>query len=237
MAEPVPGQTFGRVAEAYRRTRPPYTAAAVDRATAELRLDANATVLDLAAGTGNLTRALRERFATVLAVEPDEGMRARFDGDVLAGRAEEIPLPDASVDAVFVGEAYHWFDHDRALPEIARVTRPGGGLAILSRTWGEQAEKGLLPAAFAADLDGVWARFHSGGRTFTDLTAGLEGPVEFEERVPITGRDLVDLHLTGSTPASIPEEEREAIAQRAYPLMDESYELRVLTSLYWRLLS
>lgn len=236
MAEQAPGRTFGRVADAYARTRPRYQPAAVDRAGAELGLGPGATVLDLAAGTGNLTRALRERFARVLAVEPDEGMRALSDGEVLAGTAEEIPLADGSVDAVFVGEAYHWFDHARALPEIARVVRPGGGLAVLSRSWGEPEQPGLLPRPFATDLDEVWARFHAGRGAFPDLTAGLEGPVRFEETVALSGRDLVDLHLTASTPASIPAAEREAIAARAYPLMDASYEIRVVTMLYWRLL-
>jgi SAM-dependent methyltransferase len=225
------------VAEAYRRTRPAYAAAALDRAAAELGLDTGATVLDLAAGTGKLTQALRERFAHVLAVEPDEGMRAQFEGDVRAGTAEEIPLPDDAVDAVFVGEAYHWFDRERALPEIARVTRRGGGLAVLSRSWGEPEEPGLLPRPFAAELDAVWARFHAGRADFPDLTVGLEGPVRFEETVRISGRDLVDLHLTGSTPASIPADDREAIARRAYPLMDDAYDLRVVTDLYWRLLA
>jgi ubiquinone/menaquinone biosynthesis C-methylase UbiE len=236
LAEQTPGRTFGRVADAYARTRPPYQAAAIERAAAELRLGPDATVLDLAAGTGNLTRALRERFAHVIAVEPDEGMRARFAGEILAGAAEEIPLADDSVEAVFVGEAYHWFDHARALPEIARVVRPGGGLAVLSRSWGEQEQPGLLPQPFAAELDEIWARFHAGRGVFPDLTAGLEGPARFEETIAVSGRDLVDLHLTASTPASIPDDERDAIAERAYPLMDATYELRVVTTLYWRLL-
>jgi SAM-dependent methyltransferase len=236
LAERTPGRTFGRVADAYARTRPRYQPAAIDHAADALGLDAGATVLDLGAGTGTLTRALRERFARVLAVEPDEGMRARFDGEILAGSAEEIPLADGSVDAVLVGEAYHWFDHTRALPEIARVVRPGGGLAVLSRSWGEQEQPGLLPRSFAADLDEVWARFHAGRGAFPDLTADLEGPVRFEETIGISGRDLVDLHLTASTPASIPDDEREAIAERAYPLMNAMYEIRVVTVLYWRLL-
>ena len=232
-AEATPGRTFGRVAEAYARTRPPYGRAAVDRAAVELGLTADATVLDLGAGTGNLTRTLREAFAQVVAVEPDEGMRAQFEGEVTAGSAEAIPLPDGSVDAVFVGEAFHWFDLDAALPEIRRV---GGGLAILARSWGETEQPGLLPPPFWAELNDVWARFHGSSRDgFPDWREAVhpEGPVEFVETMRISGRDLVDLHLTGSTPASIPDDERAALAARAYPLMDDVYELRVVTNLYW----
>ena len=229
-----PGRTFGRVAEAYARTRPPYSSAAIERAAHELGLTGDATVLDLAAGTGNLTAALREHFAHVVAIEPDAGMRAQFDGEVLAGTAESIPLPDGAVDAVFVGEAFHWFDAERALAEIRRV---GGGLAVLARSWGETEQPGLLPPPFWAELDAIWRRFHGRSRDkFPDWrdTVRPEGPVRFEETVRISGRDLVDLHLTASTPASVPDEERAAIAARAYPLMDETYELRVVTEVYWR---
>ena len=93
-------------------------------------------MLDLAAGTGRLTRELRGAFAHVIAVEPDDAMRALIaHADVLAGTAEAIPLPDSSVDAVFVGEAFHWFDAERAVPEIARVLRPRGGVALFSNLW------------------------------------------------------------------------------------------------------
>jgi len=230
-----PGQTFGRVADAYARTRPPYSRAAIELAAQELGLTSESTVLDLAAGTGTLTRSLRERFANVLAVEPDEGMRAQFEGDVMAGTAEAIPLPDNSVDAVFVGEAFHWFDAARALEEIRRV---GSGLAVLARSWGETEQPGLLPPPFWAELDGIWQRFHSGTTRdeFPDWrdTVRPDGSERFEETVRISGRDLVDLHLTGSTPASISDEERAAIAERAYPLMDEWYDLRVVTQVFWR---
>jgi SAM-dependent methyltransferase len=233
-ADDRPGRTFGRVAAAYARTRPPYAGAAVERAARELDLGAGATVLDLGAGTGALTRTLRTLFANVLAVEPDGGMRAFFDGEVLAGSAEAIPLPDGAVDAVFVGEAFHWFDFERALAEIRRV---GGGLAVLARSWGETEQPGLLPPPFWAELDGVWARFHDGARAgFPDWRDVVQpdGPERFVESVRISGRDLVDLHLTASTPASIPDEERAAIAERAYPLMAGAYDLRVVTDVYWK---
>ncbi len=79
-----------------------------------------------------MTRELLALGADVVAIEPVEGMRALIQGaEALDGTAEAIPLPDASRDAVFVGEAFHWFEASRALPEIARVLRPRGGLAVM----------------------------------------------------------------------------------------------------------
>lgn len=90
-------------------------------------------MVDLAAGTGRLTRVLASLGCDVAAVEPVDEMRAlvRSASEVVAGTAESIPLPDASRDAVFVAEAFHWFDAPAALPEIARVLRPGGGMALM----------------------------------------------------------------------------------------------------------
>ena len=93
-------------------------------------------VADIGAGTGKLTATLVRLGADVTAVEPDPQMLAELRRAMPAvrsvpGRAEEVPLPDASVDAVLAGQAMHWFDLDRALPEIARVLRPGGVLAGL----------------------------------------------------------------------------------------------------------
>jgi SAM-dependent methyltransferase len=93
-------------------------------------------VLDLGAGTGKLTRVLAERYRDVIAVEPLTNMRAMLERVVpgvtaLPGSAERIPLDDGSVDGVFAAQAFHWFDKPVALPEIARVLRPGGVLAIV----------------------------------------------------------------------------------------------------------
>jgi SAM-dependent methyltransferase len=126
-------RSFGGVAEAYQRARPTYPPHAVSWV-----LDAapGREVLDLAAGTGKLTRPLLRAGAQVVAVEPLEGMRAQFahaypEVPSHAGSAEDIPLADASVDAVMVGQAFHWFDKGPALDEIARVLRPGGVLGLL----------------------------------------------------------------------------------------------------------
>ncbi|HJU35962.1 MAG TPA: class I SAM-dependent methyltransferase [Gaiellaceae bacterium] len=127
--------SFGRVAEQYERARPPYADAAVDWALQQLEVVAGARVLDLAAGTGRLTRALVARGLDVVAVEPDDEMRRVLlrsvpGSEVLDGRAEDIPLDDASVDAVTVGQAFHWFETERALGEMKRVIRADGGFAL-----------------------------------------------------------------------------------------------------------
>jgi SAM-dependent methyltransferase len=92
--------------------------------------------VDLAAGTGLFTRALLGRAVRVIAVEPDARMREVLlrrspEVDVRAGYGEAMPLPDGAADAVFVSTAWHWFDLGRAVPEIARVLRPGGRLGVI----------------------------------------------------------------------------------------------------------
>jgi SAM-dependent methyltransferase len=124
---------YARSAAAYERGRPGYPAAAVEFLTAKLRLGAGRTVVDLAAGTGKLTRPLLASGAEVIAVEPVAEMRATLPDSVRAvdGTAEQIPLDTGSVDAVTVAQAFHWFDGDAALAEIHRVLRPGSSLALV----------------------------------------------------------------------------------------------------------
>jgi SAM-dependent methyltransferase len=124
--------SFDSVADEYEQTRPTYPPALLDA----LPLDPDAAVLDLGAGTGKLTRVLAARYRDVTAVEPLAKMRAVLERVVpgvtaLPGSAERIPLDDGSVDGVFAAQAFHWFDQRVALPEIARVLRPGGVFAIV----------------------------------------------------------------------------------------------------------
>jgi SAM-dependent methyltransferase len=138
-------------ADVYERGRPDYPAAAVQRIVERLALRPGTTVLDLAAGTGKLTRLLLPSGANVIAVEPLHEMRAELERRVprvatMAGTAERIPLTDSYVDAVTVGSAFHWFDADKALREIHRVLKPGGGLALL---WNAADERDPLQRALS----------------------------------------------------------------------------------------
>ncbi|ROS59320.1 methyltransferase family protein [Frigoribacterium sp. PhB160] len=124
--------SFGRAADVYERGRPPYPRDAVGWLLPHGARD----VVDLGAGTGKFTRALLDAGVAVTAVEPSDGMRAVLEQVVpaarsVAGSAERMPLPDASVDAVLVAQAWHWVQPERAVPEVARVLRPGGTLGLV----------------------------------------------------------------------------------------------------------
>ncbi len=139
---PVASAGFGKLAATYERGRPSYPDDAVALLARELGIGPGRRVLDLAAGTGKLTRLLGALGADVVAVEPVDGMRAQLTAnvasvDVLDGVAEAIPLDDASIDAVIVAQAFHWFDASAALAEMARVLRPGGGVGLI---WNERDE-------------------------------------------------------------------------------------------------
>lgn len=136
-------RSFEAVAREYERHRPDYPAAAIEWAAGRLGLEQGARVLDVGAGTGKLTRGLVAAGFAVVAVEPGGAMldqlRAAVPGaEAHEAHAESIPLPEASVDAAFAGQSYHWFDRAVALPELHRVIRPGGGVALLWNWWDER---------------------------------------------------------------------------------------------------
>jgi SAM-dependent methyltransferase len=128
----LPVGSLDRWPEDYERGRPGWPPEVVDVPG----LPPAATVLELGAGTGKLTRLLVSTFGRVLVVEPAEAMRRLLvaacpEADAIDGSAEEIPLADASVDAVFAAEAFHKFDGERAVAESARVLRPEGTLVLM----------------------------------------------------------------------------------------------------------
>ena len=175
--------SFGGVAEQYERARPGYPEDAVDWLVASAQ-----RVVDLAAGTGKLTRQLVARGLDVTAVEPSPGMLAQLRVAVpgvhaVEGRAEEIPLPDESADAVVVAQAFHWFDAPIALREIARVLRPGGALGLI---WNDRDDD----VPWVARLSSLIGADQDPGADPAELIdpTGLFGPVEerrfrFEHRV------------------------------------------------------
>ncbi|MFK3985348.1 class I SAM-dependent methyltransferase [Micromonospora sp. NPDC050397] len=166
MADLEQALSFGTAAATYDRFRPAYPLTALTWA-----VDAPAPVeaVDLAAGTGILTRQLLGLGHRVVPVEPDPGMRAQLDlatpgTTALAGSAESMPLPDGVADVVMTGQAYHWFDRERAHAEVARVLRPGGRFAPI---WNSRDES----VPWVAELSRLLANF--AGRSSVDTAPDL----------------------------------------------------------------
>jgi SAM-dependent methyltransferase len=216
-----PPSSFAKVADSYERGRPGYP----EEAVRWLAGDAPRDVVDLGAGTGKLTRGLVALGHRVTAVEPLAEMRAELEAALLgvaalAGSAESIPLPDASVDVVTCGQAFHWFDHASALPEIARVLRTDGWLALV---WNSRDDRDPWMARLSAII---------GNETVqeTDVfpvleSSGLFGPVEVSEFAfeQVLERDgLLDLVLSRSYCAKLLPADREPILEAVGALYDET---------------
>ena len=237
--------SFGNVAEIYDDVRPDYPSEAIERAIEALVLTSEAEVVDLAAGTGKLTRLLVERFERVVAVEPDERMRAVLAArspsvDVRAGTGERTTLESASADAVFIADAFHWFAGPAALEEIARVLRPRGGLVLAWNDWWHM--KPVLPKAAEAVFDDVFRRT---GRI--DVQARLDkwqsafdGSL-FEElseerfvwELELPAERLAALYLTPSSVAALSAEERDEVREVLERELTGVHVLPVETGVYW----
>jgi SAM-dependent methyltransferase len=239
---------FAADAARYERVRPSYPEAALERLVNELGLTARSAVLDLAAVTGKLTRSLVGRVGRAFAVEPSEQMRAVLSqvvpqADARAGTAEAIPLPDGAVDAVFVGEAFHWFRTVEAATEIARVLVPWGGLALLwNRPHWDERDNPWLPAFGAL----VQPLREAAGPMPIDAekwvgqleTLGLFGPVEQAEaeHVQRMGRDdFVELVASWSWIANLDAGRQGAVLGQVRDLLNDQpgLELRYRTEMYW----
>ncbi|MEO6857557.1 MAG: methyltransferase domain-containing protein [Solirubrobacteraceae bacterium] len=220
---------FAAVAQEYERGRPDYEPAVVGALTAELGVSPGGPILDLAAGTGKLTRALVGGGFDVTAVEPQASLRTILADRVGAervqeGLAEAIPLPDDSVEAVTVADSFHWFDRPRALQEIGRVLGPGGGLALLntrpdwrSATWCDEFVRLLVEDRVEhPNFDGrPW-------REYVREAAGWGEPWEIRVTTyPLadTGR-LLDQMASMSWIAAMPHEQRAERLGRARELLE-----------------
>lgn len=210
---------FQRSADLYERARPSYPAAFIDA----LPL-AGARVVDLAAGTGKLTRLLVAASGDVVAVEPVDAMRAVASGiaPTMAGIAEALPLRSASVDVVTVGQAFHWFDAPRALAEIGRLLKPGGTLALL---WNERDNRVPWVAAMTAAIHGRdpgdaydknddWPGIIATSELFTPAHA-----FEVEHALEVDAELVVDRALSTSYIAAGSDKTRAAVAAEVRALV------------------
>jgi ubiquinone/menaquinone biosynthesis C-methylase UbiE len=213
---------FGRGAESYERGRPGYPRQTIEWLAVQLGVGPGRSVLDVGAGTGKLTRELLDRGAPVVAVEPVASMRAQLrraagSAAVLAGTAEHLPIGDATVDAVTVASAFHWFDATAALREFHRVLRPGGRVAVI---WNRRRLDQPLHLAMSEIIDPYRSRvpsaYTTAWREALEKSAlfAPEGElmVPFEQRLDVDG--LVDRVASISFVAAASDTEREDILAR-----------------------
>jgi len=218
-------RVFGRFAQDYDRWRPGYPPAAID-----WLVPPGATrVADVGAGTGKLTAALLGRGLCVVAMEPDADMLAVLQqghpaAEAVLAAAEDLPLADASVDAVLVGQAWHWFDHQKALAQARRVIRPGGWLGLIGNAPHPRTPWQLE----LAQLDPDPAQ-----RTFNDEEwehAGLDGLAVETLKVPwqeeISAGMLRARMATFSAYAVMPDDERTERLDQAAAVLEREADRR-----------
>jgi len=209
-------RSFGSVAQTYDRARASYPPDAVGWVLAHVGTGAGTRVLDLGAGTGRLSAVLLGMGLEVVAVEPDDAMRALVPAGAhaLAGTAEQVPLPDGSVDAVMVGQAWHWFDREQALAEVRRVLRPGGVLGLLWNVFDDRVPWVAELAAASSVEDRLSA--------LDDELPYDGGPVperrQFAHSQAMTRDLLVDNMASRSRTVLMPPAEREDLLRRVRDL-------------------
>ena len=215
---------FSRSPAVYERARPGYPDAVVDVLAATGGLAPGCVVVDVAAGTGKLTRLLGRGGATVVAVEPLAAMREATVGTslVVAGTAEALPLRCGAADLVTVAQAFHWFEPMAALAELRRVARPGGWLALI---WNE----GDRSVPWVRSLGDVIER-HAGGRPYTGdrdwqavlAAAGLGdlSRLRLDNPLTATRAAVVDRAASTSYVAALPDGRREAALAEVAALVE-----------------
>ncbi|HSO94839.1 MAG TPA: class I SAM-dependent methyltransferase [Acidimicrobiia bacterium] len=216
----VAARGFDAGADVYERARPSYPPEAVAWLVDHLHLRPGVTVLDLAAGTGKLTRLLASTGVTLLAVEPVEGMRTQLRATqpavpVAAATAEALPFPGAVLDAVTVAQAFHWFDTDRAFTELARVLRPGGRVGMIWNARDRQVDwvDQLWSIMDRVEKRAPWRDHEQWSHAALGARPGF-GPLHeatFHHEQPITPDGIVERFASVSHVAVLPDADRAVV--------------------------
>ena len=245
MSDSPVARTFDQTAQIYERARPGWPPEPIHHAIRALGLDRAATVVDLGAGTGKLTRMLVEHFDRVVAVEPLDGMRGLLESlipkaESLEGAAERIPLTDNSADAVFCAEAFHWFDGEPALAEIERVLRPGGGLVLMWSAPAKPTEPSIAAAGALLNERGSSERqvnrYDSGEwrEPFAESRFGELRQVQFDHTQIVDREQLLAYFASMSWIAVLPEDERTTLLEDVRGVLEaDTYTRFWRVDLYW----
>jgi ubiquinone/menaquinone biosynthesis C-methylase UbiE len=241
--DPVAAAGFGASADVYERARPSYPEEAVRWIAGNAGLGHGSVVADVGAGTGKLTRLLLSTHATVIAVEPIEAMREVLLDQVpgcvvLGGVAEDLPLEDASIDAITVAQAFHWFDHAKAIPELHRVLRPGGHLVLIwnSRDMTDPLQRSLeallapLRESAPYQLGGAWRTPLEESRLF-----GSPQEAQFRIEQQLTVEGVCERVASTSFIAAMQQAQRDAVLDEVRALTagrDEPFSFPYVTEVY-----
>lgn len=216
----------------YERRRPGYAPDAIAALVGELRITARTRLVDIGAGTGKLTRQLRNTGAAIIAIEPVAAMREQFRGvlpevNILGGSAEALPLRDGSVDVGVAGQAWHWFDAASALRELTRVVVPGGGVGLLWYDFDDSVPGGAWAAELRAVRDrrapadvpdpraGRWRRPFDDSPHWSSLRER-----HFRHGQPLPRDGVVERLLSSSCIAVLPQEEQDAVRREVLEILD-----------------
>ena len=225
----------------YNSARPDYPQAAIDYLVAAFGLNTSSRVLDLGAGTGIFSRQMLPFVGTLTAVDPSASMRASLIAEspgveVLEGTDVAIPLEDHSVSAVFAAQAFHWFDHSRALAEIHRVLTPGGGLGLV---WNERDESVEWVRELGIAMYWNLEQPYREGTDFSDVVAA--GPfsdvtrVQFAHSQTLTREGLYRRVLTTSYISIMDDEPRKKLmsdVEHVVEGLSEPFVLPYVTDVY-----
>jgi ubiquinone/menaquinone biosynthesis C-methylase UbiE len=240
---------FGNSADSYERGRPEYPAEAVEYLIQSLEISPQSKVMDLAAGTGKLTRLLVPTKAALVAVEPVEEMRKKFivqlpGIEILSGTAENIPVQSSSFDAVVVAQAFHWFAGDSALMEINRVLKPKGKLGLIwnvrdeSLDWVSEIAQILKPHEVGVPRYGTneWKKVFDENSAFSSLEKRSFG---YSQKGNV--ETVIDLVQSRSYISVLPDGTRESVLRQVMELLRkhpqtkdrEEIEIPYRTDVYW----